>query len=411
MIKLDDYTLIIGESAINELRLLAMSLRGKTIQHVNSAKVGGGVAEILNRLIPLAQDLELDIRWDVIKGDNGFFQVTKKFHNALHGHPEKITKNDFEIFMATGQKNIKEFEITGDIVFIHDPQPITLIKTKSSHPKRKWAWRCHIDISRANEKVWKFLRQFVVKYDATVFHSAIFTRNLPNKQFLIPPSIDPLSDKNKELSPEYINQVMAKHKIPRDKPIISQFSRYDYMKDPIGVIETYRLVKKYHDCRLILSGGAASDDPEGAKILADTKERAGHDPDIHLLLMPPGTDTEVNALQRGSDIIIQKSLREGFALSVTEALWKSKPVVASAVGGIPLQVIDGYSGLLCHSIEGAAFKIKELLSNPDYARQLGKNAREHVRQNFLLTRHLRNHLLLFLSLYHDSNMIQLTHQA
>lgn len=183
MIKLDDYTLIVGESAINELRLLAMSLRGKTIQHVNSARVGGGVAEILNRMIPLAQDLELDIRWDVIKGDNGFFRVTKKFHNALHGHPEKITKRDFEIFMATGQKNIKEFEITGDIVFIHDPQPITLVKTRSSHPKRKWIWRCHIDISRANEKVWKFLRQFVSKYDATVFHSAIFTRDYPTSSF------------------------------------------------------------------------------------------------------------------------------------------------------------------------------------------------------------------------------------
>lgn len=410
MAKIDDYTLIVGESAINELRLLAMALRGKVIQHVNSARVGGGVAEILSRLVPLARDLGLDVRWDVIQGNNGFFQVTKKFHNALHGHPEKITERDFEIFMDTSRKNIEEFELTGDIVFIHDPQPIALIDRKSSYPKKKWVWRCHIDISHANQAVWGFLEKFVVKYDTTVFSSAIFTRNLPNQQILITPSIDPLSDKNKELPPEFINEVLNKHNIPRDKPIISQFSRYDYLKDPVGVIETYRQVKKYHDCRLLISGGAASDDPEGAKVLAETKEKAGNDPDIHLLLMPPGTDLEVNALQRASTIIIQKSLREGFALSVTEALWKSKPVVASAVGGIPLQVIDRYSGLLCHSIEGAAFKIKELLSNPEYARQLGKNAREHVRQNFLLTRHLRNHLLLFLSLYHTTDVIQLTHQ-
>ncbi len=243
--------------------------------------------------------------------------------------------------------------------------------------------------------------------NSSVFSAPAFSRVLPIRQFLIAPSIDPLSDKNKDLPQETIDSVLAKYGIPRDKPIITQVSRYDYLKDPVGVIEAFGLVRKSIDCRLVFAGGTASDDPESDKVLAEVKERAGSNPDIHILLIPPGSDIEINALQRGSTIIIQKSLREGFGLTVSEALWKAKPVVASAVGGIPLQVKNKLTGLLSHGIEGTAYALRQLLTNPDYAKWLGENGREHVRNNFLITRHLRDYMLLFLSLYHPGDVIYL----
>ncbi|MFH0826257.1 MAG: glycosyltransferase, partial [Candidatus Omnitrophota bacterium] len=229
---------------------------------------------------------------------------------------------------------------------------------------------------------------------------------LPIRQFLIPPSIDPLSDKNKELPQETIDAVLRKHSIPKNKPIISQISRFDRLKDPVGVIEAYQQVKKYIDCQLILAGGTASDDPEGVKVLEEVKERAQNDEDIHILLLPQD-DIQVNAIQRASTVIVQKSLKEGFGLTVAEGLWKAKPVVASNVGGIPLQIKHKYSGLLCRSVEGAAFSIKQLLNSPEYARRLGENGKEHIRNNFLLTRHLRDYMLLFLSLYHNEDVVYL----
>jgi trehalose synthase len=226
------------------------------------------------------------------------------------------------------------------------------------------------------------------------------------RQFLIAPSIDPLSDKNKELPSETVNAVLDKYGIPRDKPIITQVSRFDRLKDPVGVVEAYKRVKKYNNCRLVLAGGTAADDPEGIQVLEEVREHAGKDKDIHILLMAQN-DIDVNALQRASDVIMQKSLREGFGLTVSEALWKAKPVVASHVGGIPLQIKNKYSGLLCRSIDGAAFAVKQLLNNPGYAKKLGENGREHIRNNFLLTRHLKDYLLLFLSLYHAEDVVYL----
>ena len=334
MAKIEEYAPIVGQSIIDDLRLLAEKLKDKTIQQFNSTAVGGGVAEILNRMVPLLNELNVNTRWEVIKGGEEFFTVTKKFHNALHGRPEEITGRDFEIFSETSLKNIEDLNIYGDIVVIHDPQPIGLIRKKSDN---KWIWRCHIDLSNPNQKVWDFLRDFIVRYDSSVFSSPNFAQNLPIRQFLVAPSIDPLSDKNKELPQEAIDAVLKKYKIAADKPIITQISRFDRLKDPLGVIEAYLLVKKYIDCRLILAGGAASDDPEGEKVLGEVQEKAKDDPDIHILLLPQN-DTDVNALQRASDVILQKSLKEGFGLTVTEGLWKAKPVVASNVGGIPFQI-------------------------------------------------------------------------
>jgi len=248
--------------------------------------------------------------------------------------------------------------------------------------------------------------EFIIRYDSAVFSAPDFSRKLPIRQFLIAPSIDPLSDKNKDLPQETIDAVLQKYQIPKDKPIITQISRFDRLKDPIGVLDAYKEVRKYIKCQLVLAGGGASDDPEGAAVYSEVKEKAKGDSNIHILLLPQN-DIEINALQRASTVIIQKSLREGFGLTVAEALWKSKPVVASNIGGIPLQIKHKYSGLLCHSVQGAAFAIKQFLNSPAYAKKLGENGREHIRNNFLITRHLREYMLLFLSLYHKEDVVYL----
>jgi len=357
-------------------------------------------------MLPLLEQLGVDARWNIIKGNPEFFQVTKKIHNTLHGRREDISADDFALFLAVSQQNIREMELSGDIIFVHDPQPVTMVSRKKEIG-RNWIWRCHIDVSQPNQKVWSFLEPFIVQYDAAVFSAPSFSHQLPIRQYLVSPSIDPLSDKNKELSQQTIDSVLEKYGIPKDKPIITQISRFDYLKDPVGVIQAFEMVRKSIDCRLVFAGGTASDDPESEKVLAEVKERAEGNPDIHILLVPQESDVEINALQRASTVVVQKSHREGFGLTVTEALWKAKPVVASAVGGITLQVKNRFTGLLSYGIEGTAYAIRQLLTNPEYARWLGQNGREHVRYNFLITRHLRDYLLLFLALEHPQDIIYL----
>lgn len=407
MHRIDRYEEIVGKSKIDELRMLGAYLKGKVIQHINSTAMGGGVAEILSRIVPLLQELGVNAQWDVIKGSKEFFEVTKSIHNALHGKEALITDEMWQIFNDISQRNIRDMNLYGDIMFIHDPQPIALIERKSSMKESKWIWRCHVDVSHPDKKVWRFLEEFINKYDSAVFSSAHFAHRMKTRQVLISPSIDPFSDKNRELSQEEMDAVLNKYKIdPERKPIVCQISRYDALKDPVGVIKAYKLVKKYVDCQLLLVGNRATDDPESDKIYSEVKEAAGSDPDI-TALMVEDIPAEINTFQRVSDVIVQKSIREGFALTVSEALWKAKPVVASSVGGIPLQIKHKYSGLLCHTIEGAAFAIKQLLNAPEYAKKLGENGREHIRQNFLLTRHIREYMLLFLSLYNDKSVVTL----
>ncbi len=262
MAKISDYIPIVGQSVIDDLELLGEKLKGKSIQNINSTAVGGGVAEILSRMIPLLRELGVDARWDLIKGGVEFFEVTKKFHNVLHGKKDEVTRHDFDIFMETSRANIESLETRGDVVFVHDPQPIALVTKRKDN---KWIWRCHIDVSDPQHDVWRFLKEFIIKYDAAVFSASAFARELPIRQFLISPSIDPVSDKNKELPQETIDAVLIKYGIPKDKPIITQISRFDLLKDPLGVIEAYLKVKKNVDCRLILAGGGAADDPEGSR--------------------------------------------------------------------------------------------------------------------------------------------------
>lgn len=396
---LRDYEPVVGPQVIEEIRNLSDRLSRRRVLHVNSTAVGGGVAEILNRMVPLLSELGVQTRWEVVKGGEAFYAATKKIHNALHGDPAGLSESEYQVFLETQEENLKNMRLDEDIVFIHDPQPVGLVKRKKD-AGNKWLWRCHVDVSNPNPGVWNFLKTYIEQYDKSVFSAPIFSQKLAIPQALICPSIDPLSDKNREMPPEEVNAIIERLKIPLDKPLVTQVSRFDRLKDPVGVIRAFKGVKKYQDARLLLVGGTATDDPEGAQVLLEVKEAAGNDPDILVLLLPPTSHLEINAIQRVSTVILQKSLKEGFGLTITEALWKGKPVVAGAVGGIPLQVTHKYSGILTHSIEGTTYWLKQLLQDTAFAKKLGENGREHVRQNFLLTRHVRDYLLLFHSLYH-----------
>jgi len=406
MSRIRDYIPIVGESTVEELQLLAWRLVGRSVQNINSTAVGGGVAEILLRMLPLLEDLGVEARWDVIKGNEKFFDITKKMHNALHGVEVTFDPGELDYFAEVNRQNAGELDPEADIVFIHDPQPIVLVEAKAGGGK-KWVWRCHIDFTNPNRDVWEFLSPFIESYDASVFSAPAFSRPLAIRQVLISPSIDPLSDKNRDLAGEEIDAVCASFGLDRGRPLITQISRFDYLKDPVGVIKAYKLVKEHMDCQLVLAGGGATDDPEGARVLEDVRREARDDPDIFVLFLPPGSDVEINALQRASTIVLQKSLKEGFGLTVSEAMWKGKPVIASAVGGIPLQIAHKYSGVLTHSIEGTAYWIKQLLNEPEYARRLGENGREHIKANFLITRHIKDYLLLFLSLFEQQDIVYL----
>jgi trehalose synthase len=394
-ISLDAYIPLLGAPEIEELRALAAQISGRTVQMVNSTAMGGGVAEILNRLIPLMQELGLRPRWDVITGGEDFFEVTKAFHNALHGGPYQARTEDFELFLATNESNRQRLQFDCEFTVIHDPQPVALIEARSRQ-EGHWLWRCHIDLSNPHPDVWGFLRPFVYRYDGALFSSPEFARQLPIPQYLSYPCIDPLSEKNVDLDPATVREIVERFGIDLARPIITQISRFDRLKDPIGVVRAYQIVRRYMDCQLVLAGGSASDDPEGEIVLEEVRREAKDDPDIHLLNLPPWSATEINALQRASTIIVQKSLREGFGLTVTEALWKKKPVVASAVGGIPAQVIHKHTGLLVHSVEGTAYQIRFLLSNPALAHKLGEQGHDHVRENFLITTNVKRYLTIFL---------------
>jgi trehalose synthase len=396
-IPLDDYRALLGQGEIDELRVLAKPLRGRSIEMINSTAVGGGVAEILNRLLPLAEELELNMRWEVMTGGDDFYGVTKAFHNALHGAPYHADPKDFEIFLACNERNRARLPLDAEFMIIHDPQPAALIDGRKKNGNH-WAWRCHIDLSHPHRGVWDFLDKFVARYDAAMFSSPEFSRSLPIPQYLFYPAIDPLSEKNRELESGFVARTLAQYQIDPLRPILTQISRFDRLKDPVGVVRAYRIVKRYFDCQLVLAGGSASDDPEGAVVLKEVQQEANGEADIHIIELPAWAPLEVNALQRASTIVIQKSLREGFGLTVSEALWKKKPVVASAVGGIPVQVIHKHTGLLAHSVEGTAYQIRFLLSHPEIAARLGENGHEHVKENFLITEKLKRYMTLFLAM-------------
>jgi len=394
---LEDYRPIVGSQVIDELLLLADRVRHRRLQHINSTSVGGGVAEILTRMVPLLRDLGIETTWDVIKGNQAFFAVTKAFHNALHGGEEHITEEMFQVFRDTTEMNLADLNTYGDVVIVHDPQPAGLIARKRDVGGR-WIWRCHIDVSTPDPQVWGFLQDHVAQYDASIFSMPDFAQQLAIPQYMVPPSIDPLGDKNRDIPDAEVRAVLERYGLDPKRPILTQISRFDRLKDPLGVMQAYRLVRRRHDCQLLLAGGGATDDPEGEEVLREVREAAGDDPDIHILELPPFSDLDINALVRGSTVVMQKSLKEGFGLTVTEALWKRKPVIGGAVGGIRSQLLNGVTGFLVHSPEGAANRAVELLGNPNLRDVLGDAGHDHVKENFLTTRHIRDYLLLMLAM-------------
>ena len=397
---LDLYAQIAGEDVIQHLRQLARRLKGMKVVHVNSTRLGGGVAEILNKLIPFKKELGIDARWEVISGNPAFYQCTKGFHNGLQGNHVDIPPDLLKAFEQKNRENAEELRPVleeADMVFIHDPQPAPLLNLCPNR-KGKWVWRCHIDASRPHRPVWKYLQQYLVDYDASIFSLADFAQPLPHPQYLIPPSIDPLSEKNMDLPASEVEGLYERFELDPNRPLMLQVSRFDRFKDPIGVIQSYLLAKRYLDLQLVLAGGGAADDPEGEEVLREVYAAKNDDPDIHVLLLPADANRTINGLQRAADIILQKSIREGFGLTVTEAMWKSRPVIGGDTGGIRLQVKDHHTGFLVNTPEGAALRIRYLLRHQDRLQAMGVKAKEFVRQNFLVTRHLREYLTVMLAL-------------
>ena len=397
---IDRYAEIIGEAAMDSLVNIAARLKDRKIVHVNSTRAGGGVAEILSSMVPLSKELGLDVCWEVIEGDESFFNCTKMLHNTLQGMPGTLSGRQMDIYAETNARNaerLKDALQDADYVFIHDPQPAALI---NSFPQRKgkWIWRCHIDVSAPNKGVWQFIKNQVSGYDASIFSLPDFAQKLPHPQFLITPSIDPLAEKNIPLERSEVEKTYEELGVPMDKPIILQVSRFDKFKDPLGVIESYRIIKEHVDVRLVLAGGEADDDPEASEILNEVRAAVDGDEDISVLLLPSDSHREINALQTGADVVMQKSLKEGFGLTVTEAMWKKKAVIGGNVGGIRLQVINRFNGFRVRTPEGAAIRTRYLLSHPWKMEKMGRNAREYVLENFLITGHLRRYMTLLISL-------------
>lgn len=393
---IDAYRGIAPDSQLSELEVLAEALKGRTLHHVNATRHGGGVAELLANLVPWTESLGIPTGWDAIPGSAAFFEITKAMHNALQGAEVEISHADLVRYREAVREGAAQVHPEADVVIVHDPQPAYLIETQGVN-RTRWVWRCHIDLSRPSQPVWKFLRRAVQKYALAVFHVAHFAQRLPIPELLMAPSIDPLSDKNRELDEAAVTTVTDRFGLDRRRPILLQVSRFDRFKDPLGVIEAHRIVRESFDCQLVLAGGSATDDPEGAQVLAEVQEAAARARDVFVLSLPPDADLEINALQRASTLVLQKSTREGFGLTVTEAMWKGKPVIAGAVGGIPSQVIHGVTGYLVHSPEGAAFRMRWLLTHPRLARRMGEQGHHHVRRHFLVTRHVGDHLLLMLA--------------
>lgn len=404
MSQIEKYTEFVGREFIEELKILANNLVSKVgkkvrILHVNTTKEGGGVAEILNSLVPLMNDLDLETDWKIFKGTNGFFKFTKKIHNLLHlPTGEKITSQEIALYLRTTYDNFSINTEDYDFVFIHDPQPMGLILKKQKN--QKWIWRCHIDTSTPDPKAWDFLKNFIDAYDVAIFHLPEFIQeDIEIKSYIIPPSIDPLHPKNIELDTNFIEQTLSKFNVDPEKPILLQVSRFDRLKDPIGVYKAYRIVKRKYDCQLVLLGSYASDDPEGEEVYKEVINIASSDKDVFILNLPPTSHLEVNAFQRAATVVFQKSIREGFGLVVSEAMFKGKPVIGGNVGGIRRQIVDGVTGFLVNTIEGAAYRAIQLIANKEMRERMGDLAREYVKNRFLITRHLKDYLVLLNRFY------------
>jgi trehalose synthase len=403
---LAEYAGIIGDARVAEIRALADQLHGARVLHLNATAFGGGVAELLAALAPLMRDVGLAADWQVMHGADEFFKVTKVMHNALQGMAVPWTSEMGDLWLRYNARNAELFDEDYDFVVIHDPQPTGILRLmerqRGARPPGRWVWRCHIDLTAAQPAVWSFLRPYVEAYDAAIFTMPAYVQSdlhLP-RIAIVPPAIDPLSPKNAPLEPNAAVGVLRLYGVDPERPILCQVSRFDPWKDPLGVIDAYRMVKAaIPETQLVMLASMATDDPEGWTYFERTARHAGEDYDIHLLSNLNGIgNTEVNAFQECADVVIQKSLREGFGLVVAEALWKGVPVIGGRVGGIPLQVIDGQTGYLVDGVAQCAERARYLLEHPAVAESLGARGHEHVREHFLITRYLADYLRLFVDL-------------
>ena len=412
MKRLDKYAEFTGEAQIRELYDLASGLENKSMVHINSTYYGGGVAEMLNSYVPLLNEAGLPTEWRLLKGGREFFTVTKKMHDALQGMKTAFTKKDYETYETNLDNNAEFIKLNWyDLVVIDDPQPCGLItrysrqspsfwkpmpiflKSLNVQKKQPWAWRAHIDLSNPDRKIWAYLARYLQKYDGIILSSKKYSMPVKKPHYFIPPAIDPLSDKNRHMDESEIHRQLEKHDINESKPLVLQVSRFDKWKDPLGVIRAFKKARSKTGCQLVLIGSMASDDPEGEKIFNEVFREVEKNDDIRLITEQ--NDLLVNALQRRAAVVVQKSLREGFGLTVSEALWKGTPVVATRVGGIPLQVDDGVNGYLVRGVDDCADRIHFLLTHPAKARELGRNGIQKVRKNFLITRLVKDELELF----------------
>jgi trehalose synthase len=401
---LADYTHIVGRDLVEEIRELAEPLKGSRVVHVSATAFGGGVSEILYTLVPLMKDVGLEVEWQVIYGREEFFNATKLMHNALQGAPEDLSDDQWDTWRRYNEMNARELVGGWDVALIHDPQPAAL-HTLVPEKARGWVWRCHIDMSSPNADTIGKLLPYIATYPQSVFHVGDYVpAGMDGRVNIVPPAIDPLAPKNMALSPEDAAYVCEQFGIDIDRPLMTQVSRFDPWKDPLGVIDAYRLVKeKIPSVQLALVGSMASDDPEGWDFFNATIAHADGDPDVHILNNFNNVGSiEVNAFQSQSDVLIQKSTREGFGLTVTEAIWKGRPFIGGNVGGIPLQIENGVSGYLVDSVDACAARTLDILKDPALGKALGRRGKEHVRKHFLTPRYLRDYLRIFTELLSEA---------
>ncbi|HXJ83307.1 MAG TPA: glycosyltransferase [Candidatus Methylomirabilis sp.] len=394
--RVEAYRSVAPRGSLDLLLRLAERLRGRRFAHVNTSRFGAGSAELLTRIVPMLQDLGIDTTWEVIVGTPDFYTAVGRMERSLAGVEPAVPEAMLGAYSDVVAGNAATLPLEADLVMTHDVAPLGLARHR---PQRgHWVWRCHSDLSRAYRRTWAMLRRDVERHDAAIFSLPKFAQRLPIPTLIVHPSIDPLSEKNRELTRTEIAGTLERFKIPRDKPIIIQVSPHTRAKDPAGTVRAYRLAKKYADCRLILAGPSANDHREGQAVLNEISEAASGDPEVHVLALPPDAALEINALQRAATVVVHRPLYEDFGLAVAESMWKGKPVVGSFAGGIPAQVIPEVTGFAVTSIEGAAFRIRQLLEDLELATRLGGAGREYVRRSFLITRHLGDYLALLASL-------------
>jgi trehalose synthase len=387
-LKLDDYRQVAPRGAVDILVRIGERLRGRRFVHVTASRYEA-IAGLLNRLVPIMNDLGVDTAWEVTIGTADFEQVGRAVSRALAGTEQVITEAMLARLRETALENARRLRLEADLVMVHDAVPLGLVEQRAG--TGRWVWRCHQDLSSAQPQVWGALRPVAQRYDAAVFSLARFATPLSIPRFIVYPSIDPLSERNREMTRAEQATHLDRLHVPRDKPILLQVGPFERAHDPLGVINAYRLVKRHHEVRLVLAGPPPA---PGGDVLGEVREAAEHDPDISVVVLPPDPQVELNALERSATIAIQKPLKADFTIEVAAAMWKGKPVIGTIAGGIPFQMVVNVTGYTVETVEGAAFRIRQLLSNPELIGRMGAAGREHVRRNFLVTRHLSDYLAL-----------------